>query len=698
VKSSTTLIYDVTIEPAGDRFRITWQDAEKNRNSFTNNLRGPMEEVLTRWEDLRHQPAIGQALFRFLDGDARHFSRALEGAFTGGKELQLNLHTCKKTADLPFELLAYQGEFLLLKHVHLVRRVSDRGIEKRVSSKNRPLRLLFMACSPKKKIIEEPNYNREEEAILRITEDLPVEVDVEESGSMGGLRRRLMHYYYDVIYLAGHAYIDGNGLPFFQMEDEFGGDNRVYLENLWDGALIDNPPRLVFLSGCRTGQGASFARFLVENYKVPAVLGWGRSVKDSQANHAGQIIFYELSRGRSILQAVQRARYEMLRTFREVSQPAWPLLRLYCDGTPLKAIVKKEQRAKPKPRLMTHVYLEYSRVKVLKEGFVGRRRQLQISLQALKEDMEKVGVLLLGAGGLGKTCLAGKICEGFPGVPVIVLQGKLDEISLGMALKKAFRNNGDKEGLQILARKMGMTEKLAALCAGSFKERSCILLLDGFQQNLEGSALGRPGHLQPEAAPLLYTLLCSLRHALKRTHLVITSRCPFILTHNQYRDLVQKRLQPVWLTSFNLSEQRKKIRQLKNIWKLEDLELRSLLREAGAGNPLLMEWLDDLTGQIPAKEKERLQAESENTREDFIRHLGIRELYGQAEETLKRFLKGLIIYDKLIPEAQIPQIEKETKTKDGKALLQEGMRLNLVEYDQAQNGYSLTPLLRDILK
>lgn len=702
------VIFDVIIEQMemDDGFLIIWQDVEKkSKEQFPNKLYIPGEEILARWEKPEYQLEIGQSLFDFLDGENRYFHQALQRADQLGDTLQVNLQTCKESADLPFELLANNGEFLLLQRLYLARRVSTRGIKRKKYPQNRPLRFLLMACFPKKKIIEEPNYNREKEAILRITEDLPVEVDVEESGSLGGLQRRLIHYYYDVVYLAGHAYIKGNGLPFFQMENQFDGNDRVYPGNLWDEALIENPPRLIFLSGCRTGQGGSFARFLVESYKVPAALGWGSKVIDIQAIQAGKIMIQQLSRGSSIPEAVQQALYKMEKAYQKLSEesrektgPAWPLLRLYCDGTPLTAIVKEEQPSEAKSWQMTHVSLENSQVKVLKEGFLGRRRQLQISLQALTEDKEKVGVLLLGPGGVGKTCLAGKICEGFPGVPVIIPQGKLDEMSLGMALKKVFHNNEDKKGLQILDRKMEMAEKLAALCSASFQEKSYIILLDGFQQNLEGSDLGRPGRLQPEAASLLYTLLCSLRYALKRTHLVITSRFPFILTHNQYRDLVKKRLQPVWLTSFNPSEQRKKIRQLKNTRDLGDVELRNLLWEAGAGNPLLMEQLDDLTGQIPAQEKERLLTEIQNTREGFIRHLGIQELYGQAEETLKRFLKGLKSYDKLIPETQILQIEKETKTKNGKELLQEGMRLSLVEYEQFLNGYSLTPLLRDILK
>ena len=82
--------------------------------------------------------------------------------------------------------------------------------------------------------------------------------------------------------------------------------------------------------------------------------------------------------------------------------------------------MKEGQRLGPNPRRMKHVFLKNSQVKVLADGFVGRRRQLQTSIRVIKQDKDKVGVLLLGTGGLGKSCLAGKICERFPGHTLIM--------------------------------------------------------------------------------------------------------------------------------------------------------------------------------------------------------------------------------------------------------------------------------------
>lgn len=92
-------------------------------------------------------------------------------------------------------------------------------------------------------------------------------------------------------------------------------------------------------------------------------------------------------------------------------EPAWHLLRLFSNGMPLNPLVQKGQRRQPKTRQMTHIYLRNKQVRVMNEGFVGRRRQLQHSLRTLNHDSDKFGLLLHGTTGLGKSCLAGKICE-----------------------------------------------------------------------------------------------------------------------------------------------------------------------------------------------------------------------------------------------------------------------------------------------
>jgi len=701
----STLIYDVTIEAVGEEnlFRITWKDAEKKeQKSFINSLHVSEKEMLTNWKKASKQLGIGEALFSFLDGDndTRYFSQVLDKASQLKKKPQINLRTCKETADWPFELIAKNDEFLLLEHIHLVRRVSDRGIACKVSPRENSLRLLFMACAPID-LESRLNYEQEEEFILEITRDLPIEMGVEDSGSLQGLQQRLVLKKYDIVHLSGHANID-NHSPFFTMEGDTGRNVSVTPDQLWNGALLENPPRLLFLSACRSGETVgrsgsndivSFTQLMVEGFQIPTVLGWGRSVKDVQANHGGKILYYELSRGGSILEAIQRARCEMQSKFHSQEEPAWPLLRLYSNGTPLTAIVSNTKHRKPKSRQTTHAYLANSRVKVLKEGFTGRRQQIQLSLKTLNEDYDKVGILLLGTGGLGKSCLTGKICERFPGHTVISHQGKLDDGFLEAALRKVFSSKDDEQGLRILEQKRAMTDKLADLCAANFKESNYILLLDGFEQNLEKTGSGQPGSLPARVAELLYALLYYLPYCGKMSHLVITSRFAFTLAHND-RDLVEDRLQKIWLTGFLESEVLQKVLGLKYIDGSTNPLMKDFLINAGSRNPLLLEQIDRIAGEIPPDDTARLEAAVKKTREDFIQGLGLYELYQQCSEPLKRILERLSIYSKPVTGQQIPRIEEVTGIAEVKNFLQEGMNLSLVEHDQVKGTYSLTPLLK----
>jgi hypothetical protein len=108
----------------------------------------------------------------------------------------------------------------------------------------------------------------------------------------------------------------------------------------------------------------------------------------------------------------------------------------------LNAVVTEGQQQKPRPRDMVHVYLKKSRVQILTEGFVGRRRQLLQSLRALKHDPDKIGALLLGMGGLGKSCLAGKLSERFTDHTSIIIHGKFNTITLGCGEEKTASEQG----------------------------------------------------------------------------------------------------------------------------------------------------------------------------------------------------------------------------------------------------------------
>ncbi len=705
-----TIVFKVTIKSGTppEPFTLIWENMATHTTETTATI--TPDDVEKNWQHPRFQLAVGLKLFSFLNGEKHLLQQAMDHAAQQGEKLTLLLCPDKRTADWPFELMAQENSFLLTERLHLVRCVSDWGTENKMIPQDRPLKLLFMACSALD-IKPELDFEREEETIFNVTANLPIDMEVEDSGSLEGLRDQLLKNSYDIVHLSGHADIDNQGRPFFIMETETGAERKVFTEELWQQALIENPPHLLFLSGCRTGETpdsrdmhdsekeatVSFAHELVEEYNIPAVIGWGRSVSDQQASHAEQMLYRELSRGKSIPEAVMRARHELLHKFDSSSHPAWSLLRLFGNGESMAALIKTNQKAKPKPRSMTHIYLQESQVRVLEQGFIGRRRQIQQSLRALKQNQNKVGVLLLGTGGLGKSCLGGKLCERFNDHTPIVVYGKLNAITMEKALEKAFLVTKDESGEKILAEHLEMKKKLAKLCTTSFKEKNYLLLLDDFEQNLEGVTQGEPGELLLEAKDLLAVLLEYLPYSGKQTQLIVTSRYGFSLTDPLGHDAVAKRLDKVWLTGFLEAELRKKERELIHIYCYPDLSTRTELLIAGMGNPRLMEWLNKLVEQMNGVEVTQLLEAVRDKQEEFIRKHVIRELLERGGANLAEFLRCFSIYRIPVEMEGARLVAEKAGVANWQALLNRSLDLSLVEHLQARQSFCVTPLLQDEL-
>jgi tetratricopeptide (TPR) repeat protein len=687
------VIFDVSIESTGtiNRFLVAWKNQETGKTgSFDETIDMSREESQWLWQMPRHRLIIGKKLFNFLDGKNHFFEQALEQAKLKGDSPIINLTACRETEDWPFEILAKDTTFLLPQGLHLIRTFPHLA-EQAVSPEDRPLKLLFMASSPidaKKEL----DFEKEEAAFFQVTGDLTLDLEVEDSGSLEGLATLLGKGKYDVVHLSGQAGRDETGSPYLVMENHTGGEHRVSPGELWQKALQKNPPQLLVLAE------HAFASQLVKNFNVPTVLAWGRKVDDKQAIFAGKTLYRELSRGFSVVHAVWRTRYELMTHYSDSDKPAWTLLRLYAAGIPSEGMVSKEQHYKPKPRQMAHIYLRKSRVQILKEGFVGRRRQLQRSFHGLTIDPHKVGLLILGTGGLGKSCLAGKICERFSDHTFIIIQGNFNTITLESALKDAFIISQDENGRKILTHPIAMKDKISHLCSTSFKEKNYLFLLDDFEQNLEGFERGEPGELFPEAAELLRVLLHYLPFSSKMSQLIITSRYDFTLLQQEH-DLVEKRLEKIWLTVFNKTEQQKKERELKNIITHENQEIARQFLSAGHGNPRLMEWLDVLLGQVDTEEAEQLASAVAGKQEEFTQKHVIRELLKKGGTSLEHFLRWFSIYRIPVEEEGVSLVAKKARLKNWKKLLRKGMALSLAEHNQARQSYQVTPLLRaDLLK
>ena len=634
---------------------------------------------------------IGKKLFDILNGDNQNLVRALKEADDHGERLEVYVSPDKYTANLPFELL-YYSDFLVPSRVHLVRHVSDWGSKRTPHCKDHPLRILFMACSPDavQPVLE---FEKEEDAVFEITEDLPAEIDVEDTGSLEGLAECLAQNEYDVVHLSGHADIDKQGVPLFCMEDEEGLPVWVTAQRLSEKLNL-NLPRLLFLSGCRTGEAplhaaaASFAYHLTANH-CSTCLGWGLPVSDPGATSAARQLYFELSRGKNVLEAVLTTRQGLFKHH----QTDWSLLRLFSDGTPMNvSLVQSGQKRRAKLRDLQHIYLYHSQVKVLKKGFVGRRKHIQRGLRCLKKDEKKIGLLLHGTGGLGKSCLAGKFCERLKNHTLIIVHGKLNAVTFGEALKDGFVRGKDKEGLRTLQESTELSDKLRNLCSSSFQENHYLILLDDFEKNLVKMEEDQP-EVSSEAVSILETLLKYLPYSGKMSQLIITSRYTFPLTIEGL-NLVGQRLESTGLTSFRGSDEWKKVSELGHIANYPNPDIRQQLIAAGRGNPQLMEALDTLIAEAKNLDFVSLLSAVKDKQEEFVQNLILRQILKTRSEEFQTFMRRSAVYRLPVLREGIQLVCPELK--DWELYVNEAVRLSLMEQDSTRKKlvqYWVTPLL-----
>ena len=556
--------------------------------------------------------ALGQHLFYLLNGNGGHLERTLKDSFHQGTPLHLRLDIPFEFDALPFELLSspspnlsrqgrgtespspnlsHQGRgtesspplvggagrggttFLLLNphpQIHLTRRVTTRKKGKSQTPKKEMLTALFMACSPRNTPEQQMlRFEQEEEHIWNAVEKFQLDLQVEDSGSRQGLQDALIEFgsydeaqkesrSYDIVHLSGHAGIDHKLGPVFYMEDEVGNQEKVPPAELWQ-ALRDFPPRVLFLSGCSTGKSdkvnavESFAWQMVKQ-GIPIVLGWGLPVSDSGATLMAAEVYKLLGMGKSVHEAVQRARQELAE--RHGRYHPWPLLRIFTDGSKPASLIAPGQKLRRRTRrAATHKYLKDSQVRVLDRGFVGRRREIQDGVRVLRGATEQYGLLIHGTAGVGKSCLAGKLIDRFPDKELIVLHGELKAHHLFRQLRDLFDKRGHQAAMDILNNtEVEVEGKLKALFRGPFQDIPTLLYVDDFEQNLE--LHGDEYHVRPEARELLIPLLTALEWSEGQTNLIITNRYPFVL-EVAGENLPNTRLHDISLMSMRKSDLKK---------------------------------------------------------------------------------------------------------------------------------------------
>ncbi|MFN7499465.1 MAG: tetratricopeptide repeat protein [Dolichospermum sp.] len=543
-----------------------------------------------------------------------------------GTSLQNNttsLNSGNSLNHLPWEVLHDGKTFLVQQSIIPVRWVSSDSVKTLSVEKtpeNRALQVLFMATSPQG-VEPELDYEKEEGQILEATGRQPLALTVEESGCLSELGYLVDDYgkdYFDIFHITGHATIT-NGQPKFITETETGEAFYASAED-FKQALPFRLPKLIFLSGCRTGQAGSKD----DNYgSVPsmaeellqagakAVLGWGQKVLERDATEAAATLYKELAAGKQITQAVAIT----YKTLIENQARDWHLLRLYAaDSLPGELVTPLRTRGRqPAPPLSvsTEFLDPAGKVKVpTRESFVGRRRQLQSCLRTLTQSTEKIGVLIYGMGGLGKSSLAARLCDRLPNFQRVVWVGRIDEPSLVSRLVDKLDDHEQRKQLQNPDEELKFRLKRVFQQLWNAGEKPFLLVLDDFEVNLEltsppapllegegnitppslaGKGVGGLGRLQPIAAEVLTALVWAIRETSTNHRLILTCRYDFEFI--QWRYFYKQPLEG--MRGADLSKKCSRLEAFKATSQV-DKALKSQARRLADGNPRLLEWLDKI--------------------------------------------------------------------------------------------------------
>lgn len=649
---------------------------------------------------------LGGTLFEFLDGPERWLSQAQDprGAL-------LRIDAGERLRHLPWELMATAHGYLAVAGsratlpVRVSSQVATVGTAARAG--NRPLRVLFMATSPEG-IEPALGFEAEEAAILNATADAGIELVVEESGTLDGLRFTVESYeegYFDVLHLSGHATITG-GRPAFLVENELGGPLMATADQI-ARAMAGRWPRLLFLSGCLTGSAPgggtipSMSESLV-TAGAPTVLGWALPVGDVSATAFADELYSQLAAGRRVDESVVAARKALYADH----SPYWHLLRVYADRSPFAALVTARNTPGRERIRLRGAGVEFldpqtriSRVASRSE-FVGRRRVIQRCLRTLKAPLDSEdgapALVLHGMGGLGKSTLASRLLERMPTHQRVVWFGGVDQMKLGDLISKT-RFESPEQQVQaseyLNETRVPLTDRLTYLFDGPLGRIPCLFVFDDFEQgNLDARAGGHV--LSGEMAEILPAFLSAIDQTNSPSRVIITSRYRFSTP-------AATKIAFEGLETLTPLEQTKKIANLPNLRPdtRTSRALKARAIEAAAGNPRLLDWLDRIVNDSTL-DVESLVAAIENETDRFLReNIFAQKLLDSQGMDLRKMLAKVNAVELPIPAQTVhalhdhPDVATHVQRAADLGLLEEG-----TDPETGEPRYFVSNVLRPLIR
>ncbi|NEQ75780.1 MAG: CHAT domain-containing protein [Okeania sp. SIO2C9] len=639
----------------------------------------------------------GQIIYNWLDGNDRILQRELDKYRREG--IVLAISTSERLAHLPWEVL-HDGKGFLVQRKPAIIPVSWVTDSQQLYFQNQPhnraLNVVFMASFPRNMgdHFSELDFEAEERSILEATKRTPLYLEVEESGcltELGYLVESHEENFFDVVHLTGHATFEDKK-PCFITETEYGQAEYSSAEDIATELQFQHP-KLIFLSGCRSGylylgNIPSMAESLLSQ-GATAVLGWGDRVLDTDATTAAGKLYQGLSSGKGVTEALAETYQELI----EVNTRDWHKLRLYVAGSLPGALVTplRKPGRKPAPRYQKTIEFRDPEGKLrvaTRKDFVGRRRQLQNCLRAFKLD-DKLGVLIHGMGGLGKSTIASRLWERLSEYEKVLWWRQIDKSNLVEKLADKLRYADLRFALkdnqyELKYRLRDLFESLIE--AG---EKPFLFLFDDFEWNLEPREGGYV--LKPEAAEVLNALVWAIQEVGAREKIIITCRYKF--QHQLLSEFWVQGLKP-----FREADLDKKLKRLENFnsGKIDEKLIERALKLAD-GNPRLLEWLDK--DVLSCEDIDNRLSKLESSSEDWQGKVIWSELYAQIDQKIVQVLSHCLVFEIPVP---MSALEAVCESISGyKEQLKRGIDLGLIEVssevEESERVYRVSRILPRII-
>jgi hypothetical protein len=433
-------------------------------------------------------------------------------------------------------------------------------------------------------------------------------------------------------------------------EDEFGNCCYSIAEDITT-ALGSPFPRLILLCAeakysSRQNEITTLARDLISQ-GAEAIVTFG----DEGSEVLISRLYQDLARGETLGSAWRQIYREACRQER----PLQSSFTLHLADTELlsRAFVTKERQQPQTTFELRSGFIDSAqRMKVAdRDNFVGRRRQLQNCLKALKIDTDKVGVILHGMGGLGKSTIASRlICDRLPEHEPLIWsrwgqkKQKREPLNADRLLEKLSEHLYDQEDLeQYLEGKKLQKDLTNLLKRLSEQGRLLVLIFDDFEWNL--SPQGGNYRILDEPARVLKALVNAITTSQTRHKIIITCRYGNF-DDEEFLSLFYSQ----GLDGLSGADLQKKLLQLEN-FNSEKMPPHIIEKAIALAkdNPRLLEDLNEKVLSLPPAEAEKLLTDYQNNPELWKDRVIWPDLYDQIDESLSKALSYGLIYQIPVP-------------------------------------------------